>query len=90
MDLAWVTPDLLVPAPLVSKKVEFPIADAQLRKDNPLSVYFEIYEPLLEANKADVSYSVRITELKTGSIGDEQPPIRNGCLDVYSYTHYTR
>ncbi len=42
--------------------------DAHLSKGNPLSVYFEIYEPLLETNKADVFYSVRITDLKTGTL----------------------
>ena len=68
-DAAVVTPYPIVPAPLVSKNVQFlPVADAQLGKRNPLSVYFEIYEPLLEANKVDVSYSLKITDVKTGTL----------------------
>ena len=67
-DAGAVTPDPIIPAPLVSKNVQFlPVADARLPNNNPLSVYFEIYEPLLETNKVDVSYSLKITDLKTGS-----------------------
>jgi hypothetical protein len=68
-DAAQVTPDPLVPAPLVSKNVEFlPVADVQVRNRIPLSVYFEIYEPLLNTNKVDVSYSLKITDRKTDSL----------------------
>lgn len=68
-DATRVTPDPLVPAPLISKNLQFvPTPDAQIGKQKPLSVYFEIYEPLLEANKVDVSYSLRLTDLKTGSL----------------------
>ncbi len=68
-DVTRVTPDPLIPSPLVSKNVQFvPVPDARIGKRKPLSVYFEIYEPLLEANKVDVSYSLKITDLKTGSL----------------------
>ncbi|MGA8876039.1 MAG: hypothetical protein WB555_10925, partial [Candidatus Korobacteraceae bacterium] len=64
-----VSPAPVVPTPLVSKKVQFfPAIDASVPHRNPLSLYFEIYEPLLEANKVDVSYSLKITDLKTGSL----------------------
>ncbi len=74
-DATSVTPDPLIPTPLVSKsilpapvptapplveEVQFlPVPGAQIWKGNALSAYFEIYEPLLEANKVDVSYSLR-------------------------------
>ncbi len=68
-DAAAVSPAPVVPTPLVSKKVQFfPAIDASVPHRNPLSLYFEIYEPLLEANKVDVSYSLKITDLKTGSL----------------------
>lgn len=68
-DAAKITPYPIVPAPLVSKNVQFlPVADAQLGRQNPLSVYFEIYESLLEASKVDVSYSLKIIDLKTGTL----------------------
>jgi len=68
-DAAAVSPAPVVPTPLVSKKVQFfPAVDASVPQHNPLSLYFEIYEPLLEANKVDVSYSVKIANLKTGSL----------------------
>jgi len=68
-DAAAVSPDPVVPSPLVSKKVQFfPAADASVPHRNPLSLYFEIYEPLLETNKVDVSYNLKITNLKTSSL----------------------
>ena len=68
-DAAKFTPDAIVPTPLVSKNVQFVLVpDAELHKGNPLSVYFEIYEPLLETSKVDVSYSVKITNLRTGAL----------------------
>jgi hypothetical protein len=74
-DAASVTPAPLVPTPLVSKNVQFlPVADAQLRKDNPLSVYFEIYKPPdLDGNA--VYYRMRITDLKTGATVMNTEPI---------------
>jgi hypothetical protein len=83
-DATSVTPGPIVPSPLVSKStspttvpgvppgsenVQFlPVPDAQLPKNNPLSVYFEIYEPLLETKNPAVFYQLRITDLKTGSL----------------------
>ena len=68
-DATSFTPAPIIPTPLVSKNAQFlPVADTQLSKGTPLSVYFEIYEPLLETNKADVFYSLRITDLKAGAL----------------------
>ncbi len=68
-DAGSVSPAPVVPTPLVSKKVQFfPAVDASVPRHNPLSLYFEIYEPLLDANKVDVSYSLKIANLKTGSL----------------------
>ncbi|MGA2903360.1 MAG: hypothetical protein ABSD98_05995 [Candidatus Korobacteraceae bacterium] len=66
-DAAAVSPAPVVPAPLVSKKVQFfPEIDASVPRRNPLSLYFEIYEPLLETEKPAVSYQLRIADLKSG------------------------
>jgi hypothetical protein len=75
-DASWIvrdatdaTPAPIVPTPLVSKNVQFLlVSDAELHRDNPLSVYFEIYEPLLETRTTAVSFRVRITDLKTGAL----------------------
>ena len=74
-DATNVTPAPIVPTPLVSKNVQFlPVADTQLRKDNPLSVYFEIYKlPDLDGNA--VYYRMRITDLKTGATVMNTEPI---------------
>jgi len=67
-DAAKVAPDPVIPTPLISKKVQFVPVPAHPPKDGPLSVYFEIYEPLADTDKVDVSYSLKITDLKTGSL----------------------
>jgi hypothetical protein len=68
-DAAKVTPDPLLPAPLVSKNVQFlPVPDTKLWKGSPLSIYFEIYEPLPSTKKADVYYSLKIMDLRTGAL----------------------
>ncbi|MGA8874268.1 MAG: hypothetical protein WB555_01985, partial [Candidatus Korobacteraceae bacterium] len=68
-DAAKITPNPLIPTPLVSKDVEFvPVPDARIGKGSPLYAYIEIYEPLLETNKVDVLYSLKISDLKTGSL----------------------
>ena len=74
-DATNVTPAPIVPTPLISKNVQFlPVADTQLRKDNPLSVYFEIYKlPDLDGNA--VYYRMRITDLKTGATVMNTEPI---------------
>jgi hypothetical protein len=75
-DAAKVAPASVIPAPLVSKNVQFLLApDTQLRKDNPLSVYFEIYERLLETQTTVVSFRLRITDLKTGSLVMDTEPM---------------
>jgi len=89
-DATSVTPAPLVPSPLVSnsipaapvpgvppasENVQFlPVPDAQLYKNNPLSVYFEIYEPVLDAADTAIYYRMRITNLNTGAtIMDTEP-----------------
>lgn len=83
-DATSVAPAPIVPSPLVSKStggtpvpgvapgsdnVQFlPVPNARVPKDNPLSIYFEIYEPLVEPRTTAVSFSLRITDLSSGSL----------------------
>jgi hypothetical protein len=68
-EAASVSPAPVIPAPLVSKNVQFfPAVGMSLPRRSPLSLYFEIYEPLLENEKPAVYYRVRIANLKTGSL----------------------
>lgn len=68
-EAAWVSPAPLVPSPLVSKHAQFiPVPDAQIQKKSSLPLYFEIYEPLLADRSAEVSFRMRITDLKHGSV----------------------
>ncbi len=78
-----VTPQPLVPAPLVGKMVTpppvpsapplvqdvqfLPFPYAQVWKGTPLPVYFEIYKPVPETGDAEMYYRMRITDLKTGA-----------------------
>lgn len=75
-DATSLTPAPIIPAPLVSKNVQFlPVAGAQLGKRSPLSVYFEIYEPLLETQATAVSFRVKVTDLKTSSLVMDTEPM---------------
>lgn len=90
-DAAKITPDPLVPAPLVSKiatpgpvpeapplvqDVQFlPFPYAQLGKGSPLSVYFEIYRPVPDAADTAIYYRMRITDVKTGATVTNTEPI---------------
>src|ERR1700685_990127 len=68
-EAAEVSPAPLVPAPLVSKQAQFiPAADARLPKKSSLPLYFEIYEPLLTDRSPEVSFRMKITDLKDGSL----------------------
>ncbi len=68
-DAGVVSPAPLMPAPLVSKQAQFiPVPDARLKKNSSLPLYFEIYEPLLADRGAEVSFRVKITDLKDGSL----------------------
>lgn len=68
-DAAMVSPAPLVPSPLVSKHAQFiPVPDARLRKKSSLPLYFEIYEPLLADRGAEVSFRMKITDLKDGTV----------------------
>ena len=68
-DAARIAPAPLVPRPLVSKNVEFfPAVDTKLPTFTPFSFYFEIYEPLLPAQKTDVFFNLKITDLKRGRL----------------------
>jgi hypothetical protein len=69
IDATRVLPKPLVPTPLVSKHAQFvPAADAQLKKNSSLPLYFEIYEPLLENRSVDVYFQMKVTNVKTGSL----------------------
>lgn len=68
-DEAAVSPAPLVPTPLVSKDVQFfPAASSRFSKKRATSVYFELYEPLLETQNPSVSFEMRITDSKTGEV----------------------
>ena len=68
-DAAWVSPAPLVPTPLVSKQAQFiPVPEARLPKKSSLPLYFEVYEPLLADRGAEVSFSIKITDLKDGTM----------------------
>lgn len=68
-EATWVSPAPLVPSPLVSKQVQFiPLPDAQIRQKSSLPLYFEIYEPLLADRSTEVSFRMKITDLKDGSV----------------------
>lgn len=75
-DAASVYPEPIIPTPLVSKDVQFfPAIDLIVSKHEPLSLYFEIYEPLLETQATIVSFSVRIADLKTNSLVMNTGPV---------------
>ncbi|MGC2109568.1 MAG: hypothetical protein WA655_08625 [Candidatus Korobacteraceae bacterium] len=68
-EAASVYPAPIIPTPLVSKGVQFfPSTDNHMSRQAPVSLYFEIYEPLLSSQPAAVSFSVKITDLKTNSL----------------------
>jgi len=68
-DAAMVSPAPLVPSPLVSKQAQFiPVPDARLPRKSSLPLYFEIYEPLLADRSAEVSFRMKITDLKDGTV----------------------
>ncbi len=66
-DTAAVSPFPLNPAPLVSKNVQFfPATDNRVRRQAPVSLYFEIYKSSLDTDETALYYNVRVTDLKTG------------------------
>lgn len=68
-DAVVVSPGQLVPAPLISKNVQFlPDTDTRISRHMRLPIYFEIYEPLLKQQVTDVYMHLRVTNLKTGSV----------------------
>jgi hypothetical protein len=78
-EAASVYPAPMNPTPLVSKDVQFlPTVDSHVPKHTPLSFYFEIYEPLLETQMPTVSFSVRITNLKSNSLVMNTGPMSAG------------
>ena len=75
-EAASVYPAPIIPTPLVSKDVQFfPAIDNRVTKHTPVSLYFEIYEPLLETETTAVSFSVKITDLKTNSLVMDTGPM---------------
>lgn len=68
-DAAQVSPEPLLPSPLISEHAQFILMpEARLRETNPLPLYFEIYEPLLANQNTDVYFHLRITDLKDGKL----------------------
>ncbi len=86
-----VTPNPLVPAPLVSKMVTLtpvptapplvqdvqflPFPYAQAWKGTPIPLYFEIYKPVPDTDDSEIYYRMRIADLKTGATVMETEPI---------------
>ncbi len=67
-DAAAVSPAPLVPAPLISKNVQYlPDTETRVPRHMRLPVYFEIYEPLLKQQTTEVYMHLRVASLKTGS-----------------------
>lgn len=68
-EAAEISPLAVVPTPLVTKNVQFfQAVDTHLQKGSPLSLYLEIYEPLLERQTTAVSFRLRITDVTTGAL----------------------
>jgi hypothetical protein len=63
--------------PLISDNIEFkPTGDTRFKKDETLYTYFEVYEPLFEAEPSTtVEIRVRIVDLKTGEVRSDSPPV---------------
>lgn len=75
-EVASVYPAPIIPTPLVSKGVQFfPSTDNRVPRQAPVSFYFEIYEPLLETQTTAVSFSVKITNLKSNSLAMDTGPL---------------
>jgi hypothetical protein len=70
-DAASVSPSPVIPTPLVSKDLQYipdVVNPSRLPKHAPLYLYFEVYQPTSETQATAVSYQLRITDLKTGSL----------------------
>lgn len=66
-EAAFISPASIVPTPLVSRDVQFfPAANMGFERRKPAAVYFEIYEPLLEAEAPVVSIDMRIVDQVKG------------------------
>jgi len=63
--------------PLVSNDTEFkPTSNTRFIAGETMYVYFEIYEPLIEADrKPTVNFEIRIVDLKTGELKSDPQPI---------------
>lgn len=68
-EAVFVSPELLIPTPLINKDNEFiPDIETRVRHESQFPVYFEIYEPILKQQPTQVYIHVRVTEQKTGFI----------------------
>ncbi len=77
-DAASVSPSPVIPAPLVSKDLQyFPDLGnpSRLPRNAPLYLYFEVYQPTPDTQAAAVFYQLRITNLKTGSLVMNTGPV---------------
>jgi hypothetical protein len=75
-EAALVSPAPIVPSPLVSNKVQFfPATNTRFQKSDHLPLYFEIYEPQPAGQNIGVSFTLRVTDLKAGSVVEDMERI---------------
>ena len=75
-ELELVAPAPLVPAPLISKNVQYlPDTETRIPRHMRLPVYFEIHEPVLTQQKTDVYMHLRVTNLKNGTVVLDSGPM---------------
>ncbi len=46
-----------------------------MKRHDPAYLYFEIYEPLLEKEQTAVYFRMKITDVKTGAVAMQDPPM---------------
>jgi hypothetical protein len=75
-EAADVSPAPITPSPLVSNKVQFfPATDTSFPRSDHLPLYFEIYEPQRVDQSMAISFRLRVTDLKTGSVVEDMERI---------------
>ncbi len=78
-EAAAISPAELNPTPLVSKDAQFiPAADTRFTSRSAASLYFEIYEPLLEKQDVPVYFEMRLTDLRSGEVQVNTGPMSAG------------
>lgn len=77
LEAAALTPEPVVPSPLVSKDSQYFLDSDKgffIHQHTPLYFYFEIYQPQVGEQGEGISYHWRITNLKTGSVALSSEP----------------